>query len=213
MRTVPRLDLARATLSLALLLTGAAPLSAQLERPLLDTPPLSPEARLLLDLHGGDYQISTSDDSKIHVVESRTEKNQSVRATSISFQKTSAGARLEIEPVSNNSPHITINLPACAALELRLTAGELVLDAAPCQSTTVSMHAGDLRARMSDPDIFRSLRASVSIGQIDAPGLGPGERDSDAGGFFRSFKRSGSGSRTFAAHVGTGQITLDGRKQ
>ena len=136
-----------------------------------------------------------------------------MRATSISFPKTSAGGRLEIEPVSNNSPHITISLPACAALELRLTAGELVLDAAPCQSTTVSMHAGELRARMSDPDIFRSLRASVAIGQIDAPGLGPGERDTDAGGFFRSFKRSGSGSRTFAAHVGTGQITLDGRKQ
>lgn len=200
-------------MALALLLAGAPHLSAQIERSLLDTDRLRADARLTLHLHGGDYQIAASPDTQIHVLETRTEKNQNQRATEIHFQQTPAGGKLEIDPPGNNSPHITISLPACAALDLRLTAGELVFDTAPCQSTSVAMHAGELRARMADPDTFRSLRASVSIGEIDAPGLGTGEEDTSEGGFFRTFHRSGTGTRTFTAHVGAGEIRLDGRKQ
>lgn len=213
MRSQPCLRSASSIATLVLLFASAPTLPAQMDRSLLDTPQLPPDARLTLDLHAGDYQIASSTDGHIHISETRDEKNRTARATDVRFHRTSTGARLEIDPADHNSPHITINLPTCAALDLKLTAGELVFDTSPCTATTVSMHAGELRARMPDPNDFRTVRASVSIGEIDARGLGPAENDAESGGFFRTFKRTGNGSRTFAAHIGTGQITLDGRKQ
>ena len=143
------------------------------------------------------------------MAETRASGSGEGRSTNVQFQQAGAEARLEIDPPNgHNGPQITISLPSCASLDLKLTAGELVFDAVPCDTTDASLHTGELRATLADVESYRSIRASVGIGQVDAPGLGKSKEDEEHGGFFRSFARDGSGTRTFSAHVGTGQITV-----
>ena len=197
-------------LAVVLLLAGGLPAAAQAPHSLLETDPLAPAARLVLRLHGGGYTIRTSNDDRIHVSETRDGNPAANRSTDVRFRQTKDGARLEIDPpTGKNGPQITVTLPHCAALDLQLTAGELVFDTVPCERTEASLHAGELVATLGDPEGYRSIRASVSIGEIDAPGLGKSKDDEEHGGFFRSFHRDGAGPRTFAAHVGTGQITFN----
>ncbi len=216
MRLFRFLPFVESALLAGFLLAVALPLSAasEAEHALLDADKLPSDARFTLVLHAGDYQIRSSTDGHLHVLETRNDSNRNEPATSVRYHVTSGGAHLEIEsPTHKNSPHLIVALPACASLNLRLSAGELVFDSIPCEATTVDLHAGELRARIEDPESFHTVTASVSIGEIDAHGLGRTDTDENHGGFFRSFDRGGAGPRRFAAHVGTGQITLDGRKQ
>ena len=123
-------------------------------------------------------------------------------------------ARLEIDPPGHsNGPHIVIDLPPCAALDLRMTAGELVFDTVVCDSTEVELHAGEIRAALGDPSRYRRVKASVAIGEVDTPGLGSSGAEVEKGGFFRAIDQAGSGNRVFTAHVTSGQITLQGGRQ
>lgn len=192
------------------LLSWALPLAAQSEQSLLQSDPIQPAARFVVRLHGGDYEIRSSKDDRLHV----TASGDLGQHTDVTWRPKPGESRLEIDPpTGHNGPHIILALPACAALDLRLTAGELVLNAVPCEKTEISINAGEVRAELGDADRYRSVHASVSIGEVDAPGLGTSGADVSKGGFFPSFARSGAGPRSFAAHVGTGQITLRGSRQ
>ncbi len=196
-----------------LLATGTQPGSAQSPKSLLETDPLAPSSRLVLRLHAGGYQIRSSTDGRMHVSETR-DGTPTGRNTEIRFHQTSTGSHLEIDPpTGHNGSQITITLPPCASLDLRLTAGELVFDTVPCETTEASLHTGEVRATLGDPERYRTVSASVLIGEVDAPGLGRTKDDEQHGGFFRSFNRNGAGARTFTAHVGTGQITLERPRQ
>lgn len=213
MRSFSRHRLGRLLLALLLPAICILPAVAQASRSLLETNPIAPSSRLVLRLHAGGYTIRSSTDDRIHVSETRDGNPAANRSTDIRFRQTSKGARLEIDPpTGHNGPQITVALPGCAALDLKLTAGELVFETVPCDETDADLHTGELRAALGDPAAYRSIKASVSIGEVDAPGLGKNKEDEQHGGFFRSFERGGSGTHTFIAHVGTGQITLDRAK-
>lgn len=194
---------------------AAAPLAAQESRQLLETPALTPAAHVRLRLHAGEYHVEASKDGRMHVTETRDAAGSAKRATDVTFHETKQGATVEIEPPLNNhgETRITIALPPCAALDLNLTAGELVFDRVPCEATEVSIHTGELRAALGDGDAYRSVRGSVTIGEVDARALGATQGDESHGGFFRSVERNGKGTRSFAAHIGSGQITLEGKQE
>ncbi len=194
-----------------LLASSALPCFCQASRSLLDTDPLAPSARFVLRLHAGGYTLRSSGDGRIHVSEVRSGDTAAARSTEVRFRQTRDGARLEIEPPTgqHGGPRIVVALPGCASLDLRLTAGELVFENLSCEETSADVHTGEVRAMLGDPAAYRSIKASVAIGEVDAPGLGKNKDDEQHGGFFRSFERPGSGTRTFAGHVGTGQITLE----
>lgn len=200
--------------SACLLTTSALPSFAQTPKSLLQTDPLAPSSHLVLRLHAGGYQICSSSDGRIHVSETRDGNPATNRSTDVRFRNTRDGARLEIDPpTGKNGPQITVELPPCAGLDLKLTAGELVFDTVPCEATEANLHTGELVATLGNPETYRAIKASVSIGELDAPGLGKSKDDDQHGGFFRSFSRDGSGTRTFNAHIGTGQITLSQPQQ
>ena len=198
---------------LAVALTPA--LFAQTRVPLVADTPAEPATRFVVRLHGGDYEVRASGDGLMHVWETSEKTGDVARLaqkTKVRLRRKSGEMHLEIDPpTGKDGPHVVIELPACAALDLTLTAGELVMHAVPCEATEVTLHAGELRATLGDGERYARVKASVSIGEVDASGLGPKGTDVQSGGFFRSFTRDGAGTRTFAAHVSTGQITLDGK--
>ncbi len=192
---------------------ASAALRAQTSVTLLPERALPSSARVALTLHAGDYEIRSSAGAMLRVLETRDDAAEA-RKTELRFTMQGGEAQLEIDPPSHgHGPHVVIELPACSALDVRMTAGELVFDAVPCAKTAVGLHAGELRASIGDPAQYRKLQASVSIGEVEMPGFGPNGGDLEKGGFFRSWSRSGSGERSFEAHVSTGQITLNGARQ
>ena len=196
------------------LLAGGRYGAAQTNRSLLEGDPLEPAARITLRLHAGSYHLRTSSDDRLHVSETRETADASSRRTDVQIRVRGARARLEIDPpTGKHGPQITIAVPRCAELDLTLTAGELILDGISCEATRVSLHAGEVQANLGDAHRYRTVKASVSIGEVDTPGLGPAGENVQRGGFFRSFERDGPGTQTFEAHVGSGQITLEGARQ
>ena len=189
-------------------------LMAEPPRQLVAPRTLPPTTRLALRLHGGDYEVRSASDGRLHVSETRDAARSSEARTSVDLREDGGTAHLEIDPpTGRNGAHIVIEMPPCAGLDLEMTAGELVFATVPCERTKVSLHAGEVRASLGDGERYRTVKASVSIGEVDAPGLAPAEADVNKGGFFQAFAREGRGSRSFLVHVGTGQITLEGTRQ
>jgi hypothetical protein len=71
----------------------------------------------------------------------------------------------------------------------------------------VEIHAGQVSISSDHRWDYKSLDASVAIGQVDAQVY-----STDKGGFFRSFhKENAEGEYHLRAHVTTGQIELIGK--
>lgn len=68
----------------------------------------------------------------------------------------------------------------------------------------IDLYAGQITIATGDVSDYRSVHASVDIGQVNASAWGV-----DKGGFFRSFTRTTAGGEyRLYAHVLTGQIDL-----
>jgi hypothetical protein len=69
----------------------------------------------------------------------------------------------------------------------------------------VDLYAGQIRILSTGERIYRSVDASVDIGDVKATAFGV-----DRGGFFRSFTRKlQTGEYRLRAHVMTGEIDLE----
>lgn len=171
---------------------------------LLPQTAVSANTHIELDLRSGDYEVRPSHTGDLGVIELR-DPQSGTRATTLQFSQQERRASLKIDPPSgNHSPHIILELPRCSDLSIHLPAGELVFTAPPCTHTDIRLQAGELVAKLGAASEFASIRASVSIGEVDARQLGQSH-----GGFFNSIHADGAGQRTFVAHVTTGQITID----
>ncbi|HMG85730.1 MAG TPA: hypothetical protein VK574_08295 [Terracidiphilus sp.] len=72
----------------------------------------------------------------------------------------------------------------------------------------IDLYAGQITISSAHEWNYRSVNASVTIGQVSARVYG-----ADKGGFFRSFtKKTTDGEYRLHAHVMTGEIDLVGRK-
>lgn len=73
----------------------------------------------------------------------------------------------------------------------------------------IEVGAGQITISSIHPMDYRSVDASVSIGQVQAGAYG-----ADKGGFFRRFRKTNaSGDYRLQAHVTTGQIDLLGNAE
>ena len=164
---------------------------------------VSANARIELNLRGGDYEVRPSRTGNLDVIEMR-DPQASQRQTTLHFEQRNNRARLKVDPpTGDRSSHVIVELPRCADLSIHLTAGELVFTAPPCLHTDLNLHAGELVAHLGPASDYATIHASTTIGEVNAEQLGQ-TKD----GFFNSVNTKGAGQNAFAAHVFTGQITI-----
>ena len=174
------------------------------------TAPLHARSLLGIESRPSGLEIVGTDEETIHVTcDTRNKGEGSASRIRLRFSPNATGGKLKIEGEHlrhGNGAQIRIEVPKRTSLMVRMFAGEVKIEqvhgdkdiAVGAGQITISNHTWD----------YRSVDASVSIGQVNAPMY-----DANKGGFFRGVsKTTQDGEYRLHAHVTTGQIDLEGRR-
>lgn len=173
--------------------------------------PLQSRAVLIIDSRPAGLQIIGTDQDAIHV--SCTAGNdETAEDVVIHFSPTANGGKLSIEGAhlqhGDNGLEVRIEVPRRTNLSVRMLAGQVTVEEVKGDKD-ISLEAGQITISSIHDGDYRSVDASVSIGEVQARAFG-----TDKGGFFRSFSKSySSGDYRLQAHVITGQIELLGNAE
>ena len=122
------------------------------------------------------------------------------------FAGTPGYGRLNItgNDLHNANLRIRIEVPRKTNLRFHMGAGEVTVQDVSGDKD-VDLYAGQIRILSTAGGIYKSVDASVDIGDVKAAAFGV-----DRGGFFRSFtKKLETGEYRLRAHVMTGEIDLE----
>ncbi len=153
-----------------------------------------------LELAAGEYEIVASRDDHIRV--SWPDRGKDADVT-VRIDPKASKATITTETPWKDGPSIRIELPRRTNMIVKLTAGDLKI-AGVEGSKDVSAHAGDVKISVGSRDQYRYVKASVSIGDLNA---GPFNINKD--GLFRSFEWTGKGQYELRAHLMAGDLRLD----
>ena len=172
------------------------------------TAPLHARSVLTIDSRPAGLEIVGTDDEKIHVTCKSHGSNDNTDRIRLRFAPNAVGGKLSIEGEivrHNNGVQIRIEVPKKTSLSVRMSAGQVTVDQISGDKE-ISVWAGQITISNHNWN-YRSVDASVSIGQVNAPMY-----NANKGGFFRSVtKSSQDGEYRLRAHVNTGQIDLQGK--
>ena len=167
------------------------------------TVPVEAGMRLAIDSKPAELDVEGTDarEMRITCTLNDTERAGEVR---IRFHARDGKGKLTISGGPSNNVHLVIQIPHQTHLLMRMPAGAVhVKDVTGDKD--VDVHAGELTITGVNPQEYRSIDASVDIGEVQASAFSV-----DKGGFFRSFKRStGEGLYRLDAHIITGSIRLN----
>lgn len=169
-------------------------------------------ARSLLEIASrpAGLEIVGTDQETIHVTcDSRNNDDGNASRIRLRFSPNATGGKLKIEGEHlghNNGAQIRIEVPKRTALMVRMFAGEVKVQQV-AGDKDVAIGAGQITIDNHNWN-YRSVDASVSIGQVNAPMY-----NANKGGFFRGVSESTKdGEFRLHAHVTTGQIDLHGNR-
>lgn len=172
---------------------------------------LQSRATLLIDSQPAGLHIVGTDQDAIHV--SCTAGNEeNAQHVHLHFKSSSDGGRLSIEGThlrqGDNSLEVKIEIPRRTNLSVRMFAGEVRVEEVK-GNKDIDLGAGQITISSIHDEDYRSVHASVSIGEVQARAFG-----ADKGGFFRTFTRKNlKGDYRLNAHVTTGEIDLLGNAE
>jgi len=95
-----------------------------------------------------------------------------------------------------------IEVPRQSDLVIHMRAGELDVRGI-AGSMDIDLMAGQMDLRLSDPARYRSVNASVTVGELDAKPW-----RADTGGLWRSFRMTGEGDYDLRARLIAGQLSI-----
>jgi len=156
-----------------------------------------------LHLEAGGYTVSPSDSENI-VVTCHANSDSRVRQVKVEIQVGPTTADVFVTNTPNNKFEATIEVPRHSNLWVRLTAGELDVEAVEGDKN-LELRAGELQVEIPHPDEYGHRDASVTMGSLESSAF-----DVDKGGMFRSFEQQGPGKYRLHAHVLTGDVNLRG---
>jgi hypothetical protein len=177
-------------------LCASAVLHAQNKANVTEKPFVS-GGRIEMQLDGGNYTVRPAAGNLIRVTLSGNTGNAKVEVTTNGTQ-----AKLAVKETPHNNFQATIEVPKAADLVVRLSGGNLVMDAIAGNKDITSI-AGNTEIAVGDPNDYSSVDASVKAGDIDA-GVFGGSKS----GLFQRFTWSGKGKYTLRASLGAGNLTL-----
>lgn len=169
--------------------------------------PLRSEAHLIIDSRPAGLVIVGTDQETLHVTCTTNDRDQ---AGELHFHY-SGGADGGTFSITGGTMHhggdqIRIEVPRRTGLRVRMGAGQVDVQEV-AGDKDIELYAGQITITSHAWD-YRSVSASVDIGEVDAPVYG-----ADKGGFFRSVsKRFPDGEYRLHAHIMTGEIDLRGNR-
>ena len=170
--------------------------------------PLQSRAVLLIDSRPAGLQIVATDADQLHV-SCTASGDETAGDLSLHFSPTSNGGKLSIkgsEHLGHNGVQVKIEVPRRTNLAVHMFAGQVTIEGVKGDKD-IEIGAGQITISPIHDGDYRTVDASVSIGQVQADGI-------DKGGFFRSFKQKNpTGDYRLRAHVTTGQIDLIGNTE
>jgi hypothetical protein len=156
-----------------------------------------------LHLEAGGYTVSPSDSDNITVTYHANSESR-LREVRVEIQPSTSDAEVYITDTPNNKFEATIEVPRHSNLWVRLTAGELDIEAVEGDKN-LELRAGELQVEIPHPEDYGHRDASVTMGSLESTAF-----DVSKGGMFRSFEQQGPGKYRLHAHVLTGDINLRG---
>lgn len=153
-----------------------------------------------LDLAAGDYRVVGTDSTKVRV---RWQTRRPGDAEWVRVRLAVDGGTAYVETGKRKDGlRVVVEVPSRSNLSLRLSAGNLEVRGIE-GSKDVSVWAGDVGIEVGDASKYRSVRASVQVGELTARPFSIAK-----GGLFRSFRTSGKGPYELSARLGAGELTL-----
>ncbi|MBS1802953.1 MAG: hypothetical protein JST28_06270 [Acidobacteria bacterium] len=169
-------------------------------------------ARSLLEIASrpAGLEIVGTDEETIRVTcDTHNSDETNAERIRLRFSPNATGGKLKIEGEHlrhGNGAQIRIEVPKKTSLMVRMFAGEVKTEQVSGDKD-ISVGAGQITISNHNWD-YRSVDASVSIGQVNAPMY-----SANKGGFFRGVNKSTQdGEYRLHAHVTTGQIDLEGKR-
>jgi DUF4097 and DUF4098 domain-containing protein YvlB len=154
----------------------------------------------------GDVHIKRGDDSKIrleYTVKSRRESN--VKEARVDFDVRGNAATLEFHaPSSNTEIDVELEVPANTNLDVHAKVGDITVERIEGDKD-LDLGVGDIRVAAQQAS-YKLVRASTGIGDVDSDSYGE-----SSGWLGKTLKYHGDGKYELRAHVGVGDIRLEGK--
>jgi len=112
-------------------------------------------------------------------------------------------ATLEVDACPHENFRILVEVPELADLHVRMVAGQLDVKGIT-GNKDLELSFGELGVEVGRKEDYAHVEASVVTGEVSGAPF-----DVSKGGFFRSFKRDGTGKYRLHAHVGAGQVSIN----
>ena len=155
----------------------------------------------------GDLRIKRGEANRIslhYTVKSRRERN--VKEARVEFDVRGNDADIEFHsPYSGNTQFdVELQVPPNTNLDVHEKVGDLTVEAIEGDKD-LTLSVGDIRVAKGPSD-YRLVRASAGIGDVDGDGYGE-----TSGWLGKTLRYHGDGKYELRAHVGVGDITLEGK--
>jgi len=160
---------------------------------------VAPNSKLTLELSSGDYRIEPAPADKL-VIKSQTRNSAERRKVRFGLNAGPEEASVKLDAPPNFAA--TIQIPRTVNLNVRLNGGRLTM-ASIEGDKDIESNAGKLSIDVGHPEDYRTVDASVNVGEIDASAF----HDAKSG-VQQSFAARGPGRYRLHVHVDTGQIRL-----
>jgi len=212
-RSLSRLTLFRKTILVGLFLAplAAAPLYAhddwKYEETRNDARDFVSGGSVHVRLSVGDVHVKRGDSAKIrlnYTVKSRHESN--VKDSHVDFDIHGNDATIEFHAPSGGNTQFDVELevPANTNIDVHEKVGDLTVDNVEGDKD-LSLGVGDIRITTGHSG-YRMVNASTGIGDVNSEGY-----DETSGWLGKTLKYHGDGKYELRAHVGVGDIHLDGQ--
>lgn len=153
------------------------------------------DGKIDVDLDGGAYEIKAARDNHIRVAAS-----SSTATVDVTIDGSHAEVKIKNTPQPNF--HAIVEVPAVADVVIRLSGGELKVDAIT-GNKDVDSYAGNVQIAVADPNQYARVDAAVKAGDIEAKPFGGSKS-----GLLQEFTWSGGGKYTLRVHLGAGNLVL-----
>ncbi len=154
--------------------------------------------KIWMDLSAGDYEIRSGSEPKIVV---RWAGRKSSRDIKVTLRTEGSQAWIETDG-AKHVDKVTIDVPGRSDLDVKMSAGDLRIEGIE-GNKNVSLLAGDLNIDVGRTSDYKTLDASVKVGDLNARAFNVSK-----GGLWRSFTWQGPGRYALYVSLLAGDLTL-----
>jgi hypothetical protein len=190
-------------LMFALLCLATGPLRAATGEPSANPTTIAFPAggTIRMSLNVGTMEVVGVDEQRI-TVSWHSSRRADERDVEVKLTRSGANDATLVVDGPGNRVRYRIEVPRQSNTTIRMQAGELDIHGL-LGDIDANLLAGELDLRVAEPSRYRTVRASVTFGELTAKPW-----DFDTGGMWRSFATNGNGEYELRARVLAGQLTL-----